>query len=127
MSDLQSSTRPARPLQGSRWSGVILLLIGLGVSYLEIVEPLQEAAQGVRSVTWNDSWSFAGLLLTLLGIVAVIFPKILSEGSFMFKSKGKLSISGWLLLGVLIAGAFAFSALVHNQFAKLGYQWTSPS
>jgi hypothetical protein len=97
------------------------------VSYLEIVEPLQEAAQGARRVTWNDSWSFAGLLLTLLGIVAVIFPKILSEGSFMFKSKGKLSISGWLLLGALIARAFALSALVHNQFAKFGYQWTSPS
>ncbi len=127
MNDPQSSPRPARPLQGSRRSGVILLIIGLAVSYLEIVEPLQEAAQGVRRVTWNDSWSFVGLVLSLLGIVAVIFPKILSEGSFMFKSKGKLSISGWLLLGALIAGAFAFDALVHNQFAKYGYRWTSPS
>lgn len=127
MNDLQSSPQPARPLQGSRRGGVILLLIGLGVSYLEIVEPLQEAAQGARRVTWNDSWSFVGLLLSLLGIVAVIFPKILSEGSFMFKSKGKLSISGWLLLGALVAGAFTFSALVHNQFAKFGYQSISPS
>jgi hypothetical protein len=122
MNDLQSRPQPARPLQGSRRHGVILLIIGLGVSYLEIVEPLQEAAQGARRVTLNDSWSFAGLVLSLFGIVAVIVPKILSENSFMFRSKGKLSIAGWLLLGALVAAAFAFRALIHNQFAKMGYQ-----
>ena len=127
MNDPQSNPRSARPLQGSRRSGAILLIIGLAVSYLEIVEPLQEAVQGARRVTWNDNWSFVGLLLSLLGIAAVIFPKILSEGSLMFKSKGKLSIPGWLLLAALIAGAFAFNALVHNQFAKFGYRWTSAS
>ena len=123
MNDLQSSPQPARPLQGSRWHGVVLLIIGLGVSYLEIVEPLQEAAQGLRRVTLNDSWSFVGLVLSLLGSAAVICPKILSESSFKFRRKGKLNFAGWLLFGALVAGAFAFRAIIHNQFVKLGYQW----
>ncbi len=121
MNDPQPRPQPARPLRGSRRGPVVLLLIGLGVSYFEIGEPLQEAAQGARRVTWNDGWSFAGMLLSLLGIVAVIFPKILAESSFMFKSKGKLSALGWLVLAALIAAAFAFRAFFHNEFAQLGY------
>lgn len=91
----------ARPLEGSRLLGVILLIVGLGLSYFEIVQPLQEAAQGARRVTWNDNWPFMGLFLSLLGLVAAIFPKILCARSFRFIGKGKLRIYGWLLIGAL--------------------------
>lgn len=127
MSDLQSGERTARPFEGSRLIGVFLLVIGVGVSYFEIVQPLQEAAQGARRVTWADNWSFMGLLLSLFGLAAAIFPKILSGRSIIFNNKGKLSIYGWLLFATLIAGAFALSALFHHQFAKLGYREVSTS
>ncbi len=126
MNDLpDTADRPARPFRGTRLLGVVLLVIGLVVSYFEIVQPLQEAALGVRSISWTDSWSFMGLLCGLFGLSIAIYPKILSENSFVYKNKSKLSIWGWLMLAALVAMAFVLNSRFHGQFAKYGYHIVS--
>lgn len=126
MSDLPGSSRPARPFEGSRWIGVALLVIGLLVSYFEILQPLQEAAQGVRRVSWDDGLSSMGLMSGLLGAAIAIHPKIMGGNSIFYKNKSKLSIWGWLLLAVLVASTLALLSHFHGDFAKYGYRTVSP-
>ena len=121
MYDQQTGTRAAHPSERSRLVGIFLLIIGLLVSYFEIVQPLQEAAQGARRVTWTDNWSFMGVLCGLLGISVTIYPKMLSENSIFFKNKSKLSLFGWLMLAILVGATLALTSLFHHQFAKYGY------
>ena len=126
MYDQQTGTRAAHPSERSRLVGIFLLIIGLLVSYFEIVQPLQEAAQGARRVTWTDNWSFMGVLCGLLGISVTIYPKMLSENSIFFKNKSKLSLFGWLMLVILVGATLALTSLFHHQFAKYGYHEVTP-
>ena len=71
-------------------NGCVLLIFGLVVSYSEILQPLQEAAQGARRVTWTDNWSFMGVLCGPLGISVTMYPKMLSENSIPFQEQHQI-------------------------------------
>ena len=95
MSDSDLNNEAAEAPKGSRWQGILILFVGFFIGYISIVEPLQEAYAHVAKISWAGEFSWLSPPLILLGVLAIIFPSMTTNNTFLLKSKDKLSLAGW--------------------------------
>ncbi|CAD2256570.1 hypothetical protein QSH46_018060 [Xanthomonas arboricola pv. juglandis] len=112
----------------ARLMGVLILLVGAAVAYWGVWMPLQQAQAGVASITLPG-----GIKLALLVPMCVVFGigYVVGGGSFHQRMQntdpdkvrrwGKTSGTGWLLLLVSFAAAFALHQWMQNTLRALGY------
>ncbi len=107
--------------KGSRLQGGLILAFAVFAGYISIVRPLQEAYANAQQIQWGVQFAFLAPPMVLLGILAVIFPSMTTNDTFLLKSKDKLSVSGWVLVAALIVLGAGSAYLVNNQLDSLGY------
>lgn len=106
---------------GSRIQGVLLLIIGVVAGYFSIYLPLKEAQEHAQEISLAGHFAFLSPPLILLGILAIIFPSMTTNDTFLLKSKDKLSAAGWLVVLALTVLGGATYFFVSHQLALMGY------
>ena len=121
MNGSDNNNSPVKVKKGSRLQGVLLFALALLAIYISIVLPLQQAHAGVKEISWTAEYAFLSPPLALLGVLAILFPSMTTNDTFLLKAKDKLSVAGWLLLVALVAiGAGTYFFLDHT-LQSLGY------
>jgi hypothetical protein len=106
---------------GSRIQGVLLLIVGLVAGYLSIYMPLKEASEHAPEISYAGHFAFLAPPLILLGIMAIIFPSMTTNDTFLLKSKDKLSAYGWLMVVALVVIGGVTYLFVSHQLSLMGY------
>jgi hypothetical protein len=125
MSTQEPSNKSAKTWEGSRLQGVVILVLGLLAGYFAIVLPLQEAYSHTPEISMYFKFAFLSPALILLGILAIIFPSLTTNQTFLLKSHNKLSVAGWALVVALAVLGFGTYYLLDLQISLLGYSGTT--
>jgi hypothetical protein len=109
------------PLEGSRLQGILIIIIGLVAGYFSIYLPLKQAQEHAQEISYAGHFAFLSPPLILLGVLAFIFPSMTTDNTFLLKSKGKLSVAGWMLVLALVVLGGATFFFVNHQLSLMGY------
>ncbi|MBU6474285.1 MAG: hypothetical protein KGL66_10920 [Alphaproteobacteria bacterium] len=121
MTDPLNSPTPARSWEGSRLQGVLITVVGVVAGYFSIVMPLQQAFAQAPEISWAGQYAFLSPPLILLGILAIIWPSMTTNKTFLLKAKDKLSVQGWIVVVALAALGAGTALAVNHQLTALGY------
>jgi hypothetical protein len=125
VSTQQPGNNSAEASKGSRFQGVVLLIVGLITTYFSIVLPLQEAYSNAPKISMYFKFAFMSPALIFLGILIIIVPSVTTNQSFILKSPNKLSVTGWALVVFVAIIGFGTYYLLDQQISSLGYSGTS--
>ena len=106
---------------GSRIQGVLLTFVGVVAGYFSIYMPLKQASEHAEEISYAGHFAFLAPPLILLGVLAFIFPSMTTDNTFLLKSKGKLSVAGWLVVVALVVIGGATFIFVDHQLSLMGY------
>lgn len=102
-----------------RLGGLVVLGIGLAVGWWGIVRPLELARAHAPEVSYDIK---IFVLVPLAIVFGLFFLLVGNRVPYRIPEERKLTIVGWVLMGVAAAAAFGCYFLTKQQFAALGYR-----
>ena len=108
-----------------RLGGLLLILSGLALGYFFIYTPLDEAAQGAKTISTTMKGAVITPMVLVLGIGILIggerFTTVISNSPEKTKRYGKTSLTGWLVLGIAMLSGFGVYYWLENALKAYGY------
>lgn len=104
-----------------RGIGVLMLFVGLATGYGWVYRPLQDAADGVSSLSVSMKMTAITPFILVYGVTLLLFPKFVLRHMGGYGSGKPKSAFGWIYLVALIALGFAFWFWMQAQYRTYGY------
>lgn len=100
-----------------------MIAVGLAIGYFMVYRALQAAAQGVASITLSKKLTAVTPMLIILGITLIANPQFALSHLANRREGRKMSVTGWIYVGVIVVIGIAFSEWVQSQLRGYGYQF----
>ncbi|MDR3472234.1 MAG: hypothetical protein P4M09_11165 [Devosia sp.] len=125
MSDKRKDDMSARTAE--RVAGLVSTILGIGLAYIYLYLPLQQARASAPKVAWIGDWGFVSPMFIILGAVLTIFPQFgaLVDSKKLRNENGSLNALGIIttiaILAPLATVCFAVNHYFQSQLRHLGY------
>lgn len=108
-------------LKLQRIVGILMVLAGTGLAYIDVYQPLNNAARHIPNLTVSMKLIAATPLLLVGGIVFLLFPRFALDHVGGYQSGTPKTAFGWaFVVGVILLG-FGFWFLIQAYLRSQGY------